>query len=1185
MKFRGSRCLQAVILTAAFMASQQSALPQSGITGSITGLVKDGTGAVVPFARVTAKNEATGVPYSVASSATGNYAIPDLPVGSYAVTVSLEGFKTWTRSKVLVTSGEAVRIDVVMAVGEVAERIEVSGGPAALQTESVQVSSSMERAQVENLPVPVGQIQGIRTPLSLMIMLPEVRTDTGEGSGNTPSMRIGGGQASGWSVNVDGQRIETGWRNLLSEQRLLTPPVDAVEQFRVDMGSYRASDAESSGGSVTMVSKSGTNELHGSAFEYYQSQVLNANSWLNNKLGRDKSVFHRNDFGFTAGGPVYIPKLYNGKNKSYFFVAYEGYRYPQTLAATQNTVPLAAMRGGDFSGWVDKSGKTIPIYDPSSTRTDPAGNYVRDPFPGNIIPAGRISPISKKIASYYPDPNAPGLVRNYIGPGAAFNKRVEHIFSAKGDQSFGNANRLSVTYTQARKRGITSWDNDRSNPRSWPGLPYPLGSQNKYDIPEHGDVVRVNDTHILSPNLVNTLTFGYHKHGLERFDATVGAEPWSKVLGGIANAPDANAHFPEFTFSTDNYTGNSSHFLNTRGTEVFGLDESVSWIKGNHNVQFGYSWNRMKYSVDTRNYAAGTNSFSRLTTAVPADNSGKSGNSFASFLLGAVNSGSVTTRDDPNLLYPDHAFFAQDSWKLTPRVTVNFGLRFEWNLAAREADDNASYFDPALPNPAADGYPGALRFLGSGPGREGKGTFYPSSKTWGPRLGVAWQVNSATVIRMGAGVYYASNKFQLDTLGFSAHPTWSSGNQGITPAYYWDQGYPAWQQPPFIAPELNAGLNVSWADPNNLAMAPSNASWNFAVSRAVRGNLVLDLNYAGSKGTHLATNRLNYMQVNPQYAYLGSLLNRPIDDPAVVKLGFTAPFASFKSLMGSRATLAQALRMFPQYSGVGVASMADLTGNSTYHALMVRATKRYSNGLSLLLSYVWSKMLTDADASSPGNADNFGAGIGGGPAQDSYNRATEKSYSVTDIPQVFKATLSYDLPFGKGRTWVQQGVPAAILGGWNVAGYTVAQSGYPEGVIDSGYNNYLFGGPARPNVNSYDLRAPIAGDKFDPDKDLVLNAGALSRRTNPAAGPFGNAPRFFGSTRWGSRVRENITVRRRFRLPGERLSLNLRLEVYDLFNNKTWGDPASLDLANTQFGKVTNASGNRTMQLGARLQW
>ena len=678
---------------------------------------------------------------------------------------------------------------------------------------------------------------------------------------------------------------------------------------------------------------------------------------------------------------------------------------------------------------------------------------------------------------------------------------------------------------------------------------------------------------------------GYHKHFFEVYHVTVGAEQWSKVLGGIANAPNSDALFPGVTFSTDNYTGANNSTKHTRGTSVFGFDDGMSWIKGNHNVQFGYAWNRMNFMVDTQDGVAGTNAFNRLTTAVPADNSGKSGNAFASFLLGAVYSGSVTTPDSPQIIYPYHAFYIQDSWKATSKVTLNLGLRYEVSLAARESSDQASYFDPALPNPAANGRPGALRFLGSGPGREGKSTFYPASQTWGPRLGVAWHVSSGTVIRAGAGVYYASNKFRLNTLGFSAKPTWASGDQGVTAAYYWDKGYPDWQRPPFTAPELNAGSTVTWSDPANLAMTPSNATWNFAVSRAVRGNLVLDLSYAGNKGTHLAANRLNPMQVSPQYAYLGSLLNRSIDDANVVKLGFTAPFASFKTMMGSRATLAQALRIVPQYTGVTFADQSDMTGNSTYHALVVRATKRYSNGLSLLMSYAWSKNLSDADASTPGNADNFAAGIGGGPAQDQYNRRTEKSYSVLDIPQVLKATFSYNLPFGKGHALASQRVPSAIFGGWNLAGYTVAQSGYPLGVVDSGFTNYLSGGPTRPNILSADFRAPIAGDKFDPDRDLVVNAAAFQRRTNPAIDPFGNASRFYGSVRWGARFRENITVQRRFRLFRERLAMNVRWEVYDLFNNKTWNKPDSLDLANNQFGKVTNASGNRTMQLGARMQW
>jgi hypothetical protein len=314
------------------------------------------------------------------------------------------------------------------------------------------------------------------------------------------------------------------------------------------------------------------------------------------------------------------------------------------------------------------------------------------------------------------------------------------------------------------------------------------------------------------------------------------------------------------------------------------------------------------------------------------------------------------------------------------------------------------------------------------------------------------------------------------------------------------------------------------------------------------------------------------------------MLNRQIDDPAVAALGFTAPFSNFKQLLGSRATLGQALKMFPQYSSVSTGGMQNHSGNSTYHALIVKGTKRYSHGLSLVSSYTWSKMLSDADSAEPWIAGVVGAGIGAGSAQDNGNRRLEKSYSVLDIPQMFKLTAAYDVPFGKGKPFLSNGgILGYMLGNWNLAAFVFAQSGYPLGVVDSGYNNFLSGGTARPNVLTHDWRAPIAGSEFDPDKDLMLNAAAFQRRTNPTIDPFGNAPRFVGATRMFGRVRENISVTRQFPLFKERTRIDFRWEVYDLFNHHTWSRPDSLDLANTQFGKITNAEGNRTMQFSLKL--
>jgi len=323
------------------------------------------------------------------------------------------------------------------------------------------------------------------------------------------------------------------------------------------------------------------------------------------------------------------------------------------------------------------------------------------------------------------------------------------------------------------------------------------------------------------------------------------------------------------------------------------------------------------------------------------------------------------------------------------------------------------------------------------------------------------------------------------------------------------------------------------------------------------------------------------MQIPPQYASLGSLLNKPIDDPAVVALGFKPPFPSFKQVMGTRATLGQSLRRWPQYTGVSTGGMQNHSGNSTYNAMIVKITKRFSDGLSLVADYTWSKLLTDADSSDPWIAGVVGAGLGAGAAQNNWNRRVEKSYGVLDMPHMFKLTAAYDLPFGPKHKFLNSSVISHVLGNWTVGAFIYGQSGYPLGVIDNGYSNYLNGGTPRPNIVSHSWRAPVSGSKFDPSKDLYLTSSAFQRRTDPSIDPFGNAPRFVGSTRSPGRFRENISIVRIFPIK-ERVKMNFRWEIYDLFNLKTWSNP-TLDLSNSQFGVVTNASGNRTMQAGLKL--
>jgi hypothetical protein len=339
----------------------------------------------------------------------------------------------------------------------------------------------------------------------------------------------------------------------------------------------------------------------------------------------------------------------------------------------------------------------------------------------------------------------------------------------------------------------------------------------------------------------------------------------------------------------------------------------------------------------------------------------------------------------------------------------------------------------------------------------------------------------------------------------------SRGTRGSHPrsrlAFEMDNGWPAWTPSPNITPALNVG----------------------AISRELSKGYVLDLTYTGNKGTHLESGQVNVMQIAPQYAYLGSLLNQPITSPAVAALGFKAPFPSFVSVLGKNATLGQSLRLFPQYSGLASAGQGNHSGNSTYEALVIKVTKRYSGGLALVGSYTWSKLLTDADDTEPWIGFGLGAGRGNNliGAQNQYNRNLEKSYSVLDTPSMLKITVSYDFPFGKGKAYLANGVLGRIIGNWNIGAYIFGQSGYPMAVTDTGYRNNLFGGTPRPNVLTSNWLLPYSGT-FDPSVDKFLDPSAFARRTNPAADPFGNAPVYNGASRFFPLYGENISGEHRY---------------------------------------------------------
>ncbi len=1182
--------IRSQLISLSMLLGATAALLGQSSTGSITGLVSDATGAVVAGTKVTAKNVNTGEISESISSGTGNYVLVGLRVGSYEISANVAGFKGWSRGPIGLSSNDNVRVDIALTVGATSEQVKVTGEAPPIKTESTEVSTTMENKLVNDLPIAVAGIGGgMRNAFQIMMMMPQVKSGNGEGAWD--DLQVGGGQQHDWNVSVDGMSVEMGWRNHVGYMNRLTPNLDAVEEFRIDTAAFKAEDSRASGGNISITTKSGTNELHGSLFNIYQSQHLNANTWQNNKFGRPKPIFHRNDFGATVGGPIFIPKVYNGRNKSYFFFSYEGYRFPQTQGVSELTIPTALMRNGDFTEWTNPSGAIVPIFDPITTRVQD-GTTIRTAFPGNRIPPSRISPLSAAISSYFPNPNAPGTQRNYRTLGSGPTKRIENAYTSKFDHNFGSKNRMAFTYTQNGVWYNNGYDNDPKNPDMYGGrLPYPLAGR-IYNMGDQyrGKVARLNDTHLFTPTVVNTLTLGFHRltHPEHDITAVPFGQNWGDKLGGsIKNNPYYNGSFPSVRFNSDNYYGWESAKLWDEYHSVFGIDENLNWIRGSHSFKFGYSAQLMMLNTNNRNRQAGDVFFHRLETARPADNSGNSGNSFASFLLGAVDNGGFGVPFTQQLRFPYHAFFAQDDWKITSRLTANIGLRYEMNLSVREKADKFSYFDPSLPNPAANGIPGALRFLGTGPGREGNRNLHNTAAGWGPRAGLAFQLSDKTVIRAGAGIFYSTVKvpgLAGASNGFANSPGWSSADQGITPAFNWDSGFPAWEAPPILNPGFNAGFGIPWWGAKEIAKLPQSANWNLAVARVLPSNLVLDVTYTGSKGTYLASDRVNIMQIDPKYVGLGALLNRRISDPTVVAAGFQPPFANFENLLGTQATLGQALRVFPQYTGVTTGGMMNHSGNSTYHAAIVKVTKRFSGGMTMLGSYTWSKLLTDADSSEPWIAGVVGSAVGAGAAQNHFNRGPEKALGVLDLPNMFKLTLSYDLPFGGGKRFATQGVSRHLFGDWNLSTFTFAQSGYPMGVVDTRYQNNLRAGTPRPNITSHVWRAQQLGDQFDPDKDSFYDRSVFIGRTNPFADPFGNAPRLVGGTRMFATYRTNIAVAKKMRIFRERISADLRLDVFDLWNQKTWNRPVSQDLANVQqFGVITGAAGNRNMQVGLKL--
>ena len=1175
-------CWRALLLGTALAGAALFAQNDRGV---ITGTIKDASGAVVPGAQVSAVQTGTNARFRANSTTTGDFTVPSLPVGTYRIRVENTGFKVYIADNVVVAAGATVLLNVALEVGTAQQTVEVFANAQMLQAESARVATEVSNRMVDDLPVVVNG--AVRSPFDLSATTAEVSS--------TGQYRVGGGKGGAYGMTLDGSTVTTAGQldsNGVTWTQINTPSIDALTEFSVTSGGFKADVGHASGGTMSFVSKSGTNELHGDAYEFLRNQDLDAKGFY----GATKPVYKQNDFGVTVGGPVWIPKLYHGKDKTFFFFSYEGFRNRAGSSVTPYSVPPTEFYSGDLHNYVNASGVMYQVYDPASTQLV-NGSYVRTPFPNNQIPQARIDPISQEIVNYVKPliaPNVPGLVagtsayvrNNYVSAGSSISPNNK--YSIKADQTITSKQRLSFFFDRTREQ-------DLYGPTGAPGLPEPLAGNPGYN---RSDVYRLSYDYTFTPTLMNRFYAGGNNweqnHGAyDTYSGAPQAQGLPTISTGwknkicIPNYPDCNDDFPQVNFTNSEFTNWGVAAPNGSDNIVVEFHDDMTKSLGSHTMKWGYYYNNTHYNGFGLQNISGNVTFQDLNTGVPLVTSQASGggSAFASFLLGQVSGYSLDTPRYLATEFRSHQAYFQDDWRVSHRLTLNLGLRFELARPLLVGNNDASDLSPTTPNPGAGGLPGALIFAGTGPGRIGSDTLTPGWNGWGPRLGFAYSLNDKTTIRGAASRSFGPLTYEGSSshnLGIVQRITVSDQSLGLNPLWVMQNGAPAWAQVPDIDPSVGNGSNVPYYNGKSASTPSDELTYSFNIERSLTPNTVLEVGYLGTLASDIQSNLLAYNQLNlatlpanlnPFTTSGRTLLASTVGGTLAHAAGITPPWPGFNALWGTGASVGQSLRPFPQYSTVDtVNGQGDKIGHSTYHSMQVKFNKRYSSGLTVQGSYVLSKMLTDSDGQTSGEPEN------------QYDRALEKSIASFDQTHVVKLNYVYELPFGKGKHFLgRNSVASAILGDWRFAGSQGYSSGTPIG-LGTTVSFPIFNGGNRPTVSTYDGWGGTYAGKFDPGADSFFQPVSFFGAQPTTS--LGTITRYNPKLRYFPNFNENASLNRTIRI-SESKHLDFRWESFNYLNRTQFGPLSSATtLQNANFGNWRSQSNSpRRMQVSMKFYW
>jgi hypothetical protein len=1115
---------------------------------SVAGQVTDSSGAIVPGADVAITSVERNTSLQTTSNSAGRYVIEFLLPGRYTLTVEKPGFKKFVRAGLKLESADRLAVNVALEVGEITQSVTVTGELPLLETETASRAGTIENRVLENVPT------NGRNLFTLQYSLPGViKQSTYWGSmelwayGDVNGVSINGGRSGENETLVDGV-ADTNPNRSVS----LIPALSGTQELTVQSNIYDAQYGRFGGGVTSISVKSGTNDPHGEVYEFLKNIKLDSTEWVLNALGTPRTRFQNNTFGFETDGPVYIPKLVDGRNRIFYMFSYEGAREHLQSSAIR-TLPTAAMRQGDFSQLLNSAGQLVDVYDPMT----------HAPFPGNVIPSTRINPVSAKLATYYPQPDGTGVGPAHLRNYSVLKPQTQSYTAVLGKMDF----RISPKNNVSFRYGQTPWI-------STPSLVFGNNAAEPAALKTRDPRNWAADwTYSISPSMLFNLRGGLSRY--ENFSGSLfgaGFDPRQLGFPSSLVSQFTTLQFPRFNLGTYSELGGTA-VKNYETDDTWSLQPNMSWVRGRQTIKFGveirrYNQNFLQPGAADGNYTFGKN----WTQANPLRADATSGNEFATFLLGLPSSGSVDRNIDASYRNMYYALFLQDGWKLTPRLTVNLGLRWDYEAPRTERYNRmvrGFAFDATNPIAVQAGLPlkGGLLFAGSS--GNSRFAFEPDHKHIEPRIGVAWNLAPKWVMRGGYGLSYLGQNANGTATGFS-QPTAlvASTDGGNNPAVNLSDPFPTGFFPTGLLKPIGGSKGLA----TNLGQSiqaqylarplPYSHQYSLGVQREFRGGWLVDASYSGNLTRRLPVSlNLNFIP--------GDILNTiPLNDQAAY---FTAavpnPMAGLlpsSSVNGATVPRQQLLYAYPEFTQVSITNVP--IGSARYDSFQSKVLHRFSYGLAMQGSFTISKNLEQVSVLNAQDA-NLGNLV---------KTRLEKRLTQYDTPRAVAILGSYQLPLGRGQRFGHSMPPLlnGIAGNWNFDAQWTAHSGYPFAFPNA---QLLAAHTANLHDQARDALAQKAGHpQFDPSLDVWFNT-ALFPTEAQAPYALRTFPSMFPDVRSKILNVWDISVYKEFPIK-ERLRWQVRADFHNAFNHPWFGNLASNNVSDPNFGMLSVSSVDDTSE-------